>query len=124
MAEGFWRHFGGEQWDVFSAGLQPKGLNPLAVKVMVEVGIDISGQQSESLDAYVSRPFDLVLTVCSNADRDCPHFPGAKNREHWPFDDPGEATGSEEQRMAVFRRVRDAMAQRVKQFLERAPQVP
>jgi arsenate reductase len=107
MAEGFWRAFGGEEWDVFSAGLIPKGVNPLAIQVMGELGVDIRRQKSESVEALLDQEFDLVLTVCSNAERSCPTFARAARREHWPFDDPDQSAGAEEQRLAVFRRVRD-----------------
>jgi arsenate reductase len=117
MAEGFWRHLGGEGWDVFSAGLAPRGPNPLAVKAMAELGIDISNQQSRSLDQFRYEPFDLVVTVCSNAERNCPHFPHAAGREHWPFDDPAKVTGDEDERMVVFRRVRDGIAAAVERRL-------
>ena len=118
MAEGLWRHVGGKQWDVFSAGLEPKGLNALAVKVMAEVGVDVSEQRSRSLDEFRDQPFDLVITVCSRADRSCPQFPGARRREHWPFDDPAEATGDEEERSAAFRRVRDEIGAAVRCWLD------
>ena len=107
MAEGFWRACGGDEWDVFSAGLIPKGVNPLAIQVMDEVRVDIRQQKSESVAALVDQEFELVVTVCSNAERNCPTFPRAARREHWPFDDPDQSVGAEEQRLAVFRRVRD-----------------
>ncbi len=117
MAEGFWRHHGGDEWDVFSAGVSPVGLNALAVEVMAEVGIDISGQTSKSLDQFVTQAFDLVVTVCGNADRNCPVFPNATRREHWPFDDPAHVTGGEEERMREFRRVRDEIGQTIRKWL-------
>ncbi len=117
MAEGWWRRLGGEDWDVFSAGLHPIGVNPLAVRTMAEVGIDISDQTSDAMSDYVSEPFDLVVTVCSNAEERCPAFPNAARREHWPIDDPYYAAGDEEQVMAEFRRVRDEIGQAIRSYL-------
>lgn len=119
MAEGFWRHFGGQAWEVLSAGLEPRGLNPLAIRAMAEVGIDISRQRSKALAEFVDQAFELVITVCSNADSRCPHFPNAARREHWPFDDPAPATGSDDERMPLFRRVRDQIGHAIQQWLDR-----
>jgi arsenate reductase len=117
MAEGFWRHHAGKQWDVRSAGIAPVGVNPLAVEAMAEVGIDISRHTSKSLDEFVTQPFDLVITVCGNADRNCPVFPNATRREHWPFDDPANAVGPREERLREFRRVRDEIGRAVRAWL-------
>jgi len=119
MAEAFWRRFGGEQWDAFGAGVAPQGLNPLAVQVMGEVGIDISKQRSKSVDEFSGQAFDLVVTVCANAAELCPAFPGAKRQLHWPFDDPPNAQGAHEQRMQVWRRVRDEIEARIRTWLEK-----
>lgn len=119
MAEGWWRHLGGGEWDVFSAGLNPIGVNPMAALAMSEVGIDISGQTSDPMSDYVREPFDLVVTVCSNAEQRCPAFPNAARREHWPFDDPYDAVGDEEQVMAEFRRVRDEIGAAIRGYLGR-----
>lgn len=118
MAEGFFREYGGSQVEVVSAGLEPKGLNPRAVQVMKEIGIDISRHTSDHLSKYIDQRFDLVMTVCDSAARNCPTFPGAGTKLHWPFEDPAEAAGSEEQVLAIFRRVRDEIGLKVKEWLE------
>lgn len=117
MAEGFFRHLGGERVEVFSAGLSPKGVHPLAIKVMAEIGIDISKQTSNNLDEYLSLKFDYLITVCDNAAANCPVFPGEGKRLHWPFDDPASATGNDEEILAEFRRIRDQIAGKVEEFL-------
>ncbi len=117
MAEGFFRYLGRERVDVFSAGLSPKGVHPLAIKVMAEIGIDISKQTSNNLDEYLSLKFDYLITVCDNAAANCPVFPGEGRRLHWPFDDPASATGTEEEILAEFRRIRDQIGAAVRRFL-------
>jgi arsenate reductase len=117
MAEGFWRHYAGDRWEVFSAGISPMGVSPLAIAVMGEVGIDISTHRSQSTDEFVDQPFDLVVTVCSEADRNCPVFPGAKRKEHWPFDDPVGVEGNEQEVLEEFRRVRDEIGAKIRQRL-------
>lgn len=117
MAEALLRDLAGERFEVFSAGTDPKGLHPLAVAAMREIGMDISGQQSKSLEPFVGQPWDYVITVCDRAAGNCPVFPGRGERLHWSFPDPAEAQGSDDQRMAVFRRVRDQIAARIRQFL-------
>jgi arsenate reductase len=117
MAEGFFRHFGGDKIDICSAGLNPKGVHPTAIKVMAEVGIDISGHTSNNLNEYLGSQFDLLITVCDNAAANCPVFPGEGQRLHWPFDDPAEAAGSEEQVLDEFRRVRDEIGRKVREFI-------
>jgi arsenate reductase (thioredoxin) len=108
LAEGFLRATAGEVLDVRSAGSKPAGyVHPLAVKVMAEIGIDISAHQSKHLNEFLNQPIETVITVCGNADQACPLFPGQVNRHHWGFDDPAHATGSEEEKLAVFRKVRD-----------------
>jgi len=107
MAEGFLRSLGNDQVEVHSAGLAPTELNPRAVVVMAEAGIDISGHTSKALDGFLYQEFDYVITVCANAAANCPFFPGGGVRLHWPFDDPAEFRGSDEEIMAGFRRVRD-----------------
>lgn len=103
--------------DVNSAGLTTHGLNPLAVKTMSKVGIDISAHESESLTKYQDQSFDFVITVCDNAEKNCPVFPGKVERLHWPFDDPAGATGTESEKLAVFANIRDQIGLRIKQFL-------
>ncbi|MCB2231751.1 arsenate reductase ArsC [bacterium] len=118
MAEGLFRYFGEGSVDSFSAGLDPKGVNPRAVTVMNELGIDISSHTSDHLEKYLKDSFDFVITVCDNANEKCPVFPGAGKRLHWPFDDPADATGTDEEILAEFRRVRDEIAAKVRAWLE------
>jgi arsenate reductase len=113
MAEGLLRHLGGERFEVFSAGTEATRVHPLAVRAMAEVGIDISGQQSKTLDRYLGEPFDVVITVCDQANEACPVFPGAKERWHWSLPDPSRATGTEDEQLAVYRMVRDALKERI-----------
>jgi len=117
MAEGFLRHLGGDAFEADSAGTEPGALHPLAVEAMAEVGVDISGQRAKSVDDFVQQPFDFVITVCDDAKEACPFFPNAANRLHWSFPDPSAATGSHEERLAVFREVRDGIRVRVEQFV-------
>ncbi len=117
MAEGLLRSLAHDRVEAFSAGTDPKGLHPLAVKAMAEVQIDISHQTSKHVDAFAGQAFDFVITVCDRAKEQCPVWPGAPHRLHWSFDDPAEASGSEEQRLAVFRRVRDEIRHRIRLFL-------
>ncbi len=117
MAEGLLRHLAGDRFEVYSAGTEATFVRPEAVSVMAELGIDISGQESEALDRYLHEPFDLVVTVCDDANEACPVFPGAKNRLHWSFRDPSRATGSDEERLGAFREVRDEILARVEKEL-------
>lgn len=108
MAEGILRSIVGETMDVFSAGSNPSGcVHPMAIDAMREIGIDISGHTSKHMNDFLNQDIETVVTVCGNADQACPMFPGQMNRHHWGFDDPAHATGSDEEKMAVFRRVRD-----------------
>ena len=108
LAEGILRAAAGDIVDVASAGSKPAGyVHPLAVKVMQEIGVDIAGHRSKHLDEFLDQQVDTVITVCGNADQACPMFPGQVNRYHWGFDDPAHATGSEEEQLAIFRRVRN-----------------
>jgi arsenate reductase (thioredoxin) len=110
IAEGFLRMAAGELVNVQSAGSKPAGfVHPLAIKVMAEVGIDISGHRSKHLNEFLNLPVHTVITVCGNLDQGCPIFPGQMNRHHWPFPDPAKATGSEEEILNCFRAVRDEM---------------
>ncbi|HZD47689.1 MAG TPA: arsenate reductase ArsC [Silvibacterium sp.] len=109
MAEGLLRHDGGERFDVVSAGTKPSTVRPEAIAAMRELGIDISGHRSKNVDEFEGQQFDYVITVCDNARESCPVFFGATKRLHHDFEDPAAFTGSEEERMAVFRRVRDAL---------------
>lgn len=114
MAEGLLRALGGADFEAFSAGTDPKGLNPLAVEVMRETGIDISRQESKSLERFLNQSFDYVITVCDRARDNCPTFPGDNERIHWSYDDPAAATGTREQQLAVFRRVRNEISERLR----------
>lgn len=108
LAEGVLRRFAGDFLEVASAGSKPAGyVHPLAVRVMKEIGLDVSGHRSKHMNDFLTRPVETVITVCGNADQACPMFPGQVNRHHWPFDDPAHATGTEEEQLRVFRRVRD-----------------
>ena len=113
MAEGLLRHLAGDRFEAMSAGTEATHVRPLAVRAMEEIGIDISAQESKTLGRYVEEPFDRVITVCNDANEACPFFPGAANRLHWSFEDPSKAEGSEEERLKVFRRVRDRIKDRV-----------
>jgi arsenate reductase (thioredoxin) len=117
MAEGWLRHLAGSRFEVASAGTQPVGLNPHAVRVMKDIGIDISRHHSKRVDELSGVRFDHVITVCDRAKESCPTLPGAKSLMHWSFVDPAEAEGSEEDRLNVFRQVRDAIGARIKEFL-------
>jgi arsenate reductase (thioredoxin) len=113
MAEGLLRDLAGDQFEVMSAGTEATRVRPLAVRAMEEIGVDISGQESKTLNRYLDQPFDYVITVCDDANEACPFFPGAQSRLHWSFEDPSRAEGSDEERLEVFRRVRDGIKDRV-----------
>ena len=113
MAEGLLRRLAGNRFEAYSAGTEATGVRPQAVDVMNEIGIDISGQQSKTLQQYLGQPFDYVITVCDAANEACPVFPGAKQRLHWSFEDPAAAVGSEEERLMVFRTVRDDIKEHI-----------
>ena len=117
MAEGWLRQLGGNGIDAHSAGTEATAVRPLAIRAMAEVGIDISGQESKTLDPYLDQPWDAVITVCDQANEVCPVFPGGKRRLHWSFPDPSKAVGSEEEKLAVYREVRDAIRDRIVRFL-------
>ena len=108
MAEGILQKALGDNFRVVSAGSNPAGyVHPLAIKALSEIGIDISANTSKHLDTFLEDDIETVITVCGNADQACPTFPGQLNRHHWPFDDPAHAEGDDEEKMAMFRRVRD-----------------
>lgn len=117
IAEGFLRYYGGKNIEVRSAGIDRHGVNPSAVRVMSEIGIDISAHTSNNLSEYLSDRFDYVITVCDNAAKRCPVFPSYTIRLHWPFDDPAIASGSSEDIIAEFRRIRDMIGVKVKEWL-------
>jgi len=110
LAEGILRAVAGDILDVQSAGSKPAGyVHPSAIAAMKEIGIDISAHRSKSMTEFMDKKVETVITVCGNADAACPIFPGQVNRHHWPFEDPAHATGADEEKLAVFRRVRDAI---------------
>jgi arsenate reductase (thioredoxin) len=117
MAEGLLRHLAGDRFEAHSAGTEATRVRPLAIQAMKEVGVDISGQESQTLERYLGKHFDYVITVCDDANEACPFFPGAKNTLHWSLEDPSRAGGSEEERLALFRRVRDDLKKRIEQEL-------
>jgi arsenate reductase (thioredoxin) len=112
MAEGLLRHLAGDRFEAYSAGTEATYVRPLAIRAMDEIGVDISGQESKTLDRYLGEPFDYVITVCDDANEACPFFPGATTCLHWSLPDPSAAKGSEEERLAVFRSVRDQLRDR------------
>ena len=120
MAEGLLRARAGDSFDVHSAGNAATAVRPLAVRAMAELGIDIGGQRSKSVDEYAGQRFDYAITVCDDAKEACPYFPGAATQIHWRFDDPAAATGSEDERLAVFRRVRDEINEHIEEFVRGA----
>jgi arsenate reductase len=108
LAEGILRAAAGDLLDVQSAGSKPAGyVHPLAIQAMREIGIDIAAHRSKHMDEFLAQPVETVITVCGNADQACPTFPGQLNRHHWAFEDPAHAPGTEEEKLAVFREVRD-----------------
>jgi arsenate reductase (thioredoxin) len=119
IAEGFLRHLASEDFEAFSAGTKPSRLNPLAVKVMEEKGVDISGQYSQSIDEFLNESLDYIITVCDHAKETCPVFPGTAERIHWSFRDPADAKGSEEEKMTVFREIRDSIEKNIKNFIKK-----
>jgi arsenate reductase len=116
MAEGLFRHEAGPGWEVFSAGTKRTQVRPEAIAVMREIGIDISGHRSKSVDEFAGQEFDYVITVCDNANESCPMFPGRTQRLHWPFADPAAVEGPEEVRLAAFREIRDQIHARIRDF--------
>jgi arsenate reductase (thioredoxin) len=119
MAEGVLRRDGGEDFEVESAGLRPGGVRPEAIQVMREIGIDISGHRSKSVDEFSGRELDFVITVCDNAKESCPVFPGKTERIHWGFEDPAAVEGDDATRLAAFRRVRDEIREKSAGFINK-----
>lgn len=118
MAEGLLRQLGRSAYEVCSAGSKPNGyVNPMAIEAMGRIGIDISGHRSKSVAEFEGHRFDTVITVCDSAAEECPVFPGSQ-RIHWSIGDPGSATGSDEEKLEAFCRVRDELASRLRQFLD------
>ena len=119
MAEAFLRKYGGENYEAQSAGLEPKGLRPLSIQVMNEIGIDISGQRSKGVSEYLGKVlFQYLITLCDDAEKNCPTtWPGISNRLHWSFEDPAAFEGTDEAKLAKFRQIRDQIEKRVKDWL-------
>jgi arsenate reductase len=118
IAEGWFHALGGAQVEVESAGTEATQVNPLAIRAMAEVGVDLSAHTSKHLNQFLTQRWDYVITVCNQAAEACPFFPGATHRLHWDFTDPSKVTGSEEERLQAFRQTRDLMRKQVAQFLE------
>ena len=119
MAEGLLRHLAGDRFEVASAGTKPSMVRPEAIQAMKEIGISLDGHRSKSVDEFIGKPVDYVITVCDNAKESCPVFPAGTSRVHWPFKDlPGPLEGTEEERLAIFRMVRDQMKARFESELE------
>lgn len=116
MAEGLLRQMAGDRFEIESAGVAPTQVRPEAVAVMRELGIDISSHRSKSVDEFASRLFDYVITVCDNANEQCPMFPAETKRHHWSFDDPAVVEGDEPARLAAFRQVRNQIKERLMDF--------
>ena len=116
MAEALLRQHGGDTFDVYSAGTQPKGINPLTLRVLADAGIDASWARSKSVDEFRGQSFDYVVTVCDEARQVCPVFPGVHESLHWGYEDPADAQGSDDERLAVFRRVFIQIGERIRQF--------
>jgi arsenate reductase (thioredoxin) len=114
MAEGLLRSHGGGDFEVFSAGIEPEEIHPLAIEAMREIGIDISGHRSKPLERFLGQYFDYIITVCDRARDRCPTFPGDNRRIHWGFDDPAAVAGTPVERIAAFRRVRNEISERLR----------
>ena len=119
MAEAFLRKYGNNRFEAHSAGLEPKDLNPHIVEVMKEVGIDVSGQKSKGVNVYLGKVlFQYLITVCDDAEKNCPTvWPGVNKRMHWSFEDPAKFQGTEEQKLAKFREVRDLIENKIKSWV-------
>jgi arsenate reductase len=125
MAEGLLRRLAADRFEVASAGTEARGVNPLAVRAMADIGVDLRGHTSKTLDRFLRERWDYVITVCDNANESCPVFPGHVTRLHWSFDDPSSsAAGGDEQRLAVFRRVRDEIRARIEAWLAQQAALP
>jgi arsenate reductase len=119
MAEAFLRKYGSDRFEAFSAGLEPKGLNPYTVQVMQEIGIDVSNQRSKGVDEYLGKVlFQYLITVCDDAERNCPTvWPGVNRRVHWSFEDPAIFEGTDDEKIAKFREIRDQIEQKIRAWL-------
>ena len=121
MAEGYLRARAGDRFEVESAGTEETRVNPLAIHAMQEIGIDLTGQRSKTLDRFLDQPWDVVITVCDSANERCPVFPRSAGRLHWSFEDPSRARGSEEERLAMFRKIRDEITARIDAWVSERP---
>jgi arsenate reductase (thioredoxin) len=121
MAEAFLRALAGDRFEAESAGTEATRVHPLAIRAMAEDGIDLSGYRSKTLDRFLDQPWDYVITVCDSANERCPVFPRTARRVHWSFEDPSRANGSDEERLAVFRRVRDEIRARLAAWVAERP---
>ncbi len=119
MAEGYFRFLAGDRFEIISAGLEPSIVNPKAIQVMREDGVDISNHTSKDVNQFIGQKFDYLITVCDNANEHCPFFPGEAERIHWSFEDPAAATGTETEILSVFRKVRDQIKDRITSFLNK-----
>ncbi len=118
MAEGWLRHLAGDRYEAHSAGTEATHVRPLAIRAMAETGVDISGQESKTLERYIGEPWDYVITVCDSANDSCPVFPGGRKRLHWSFPDPSVTRGTEEEQLAVYREVRDQIGERIEDLVQ------
>ncbi|MBM4287170.1 MAG: arsenate reductase ArsC [Deltaproteobacteria bacterium] len=123
MAEAFLRKYGGDKFEVFSAGFEPQGINPFTRTVMVEKDFDLADQHSKSVQEYLGKMnFDYLITVCNKAEQDCPiAFPGVRHRLFWPFEDPAAQQGLEKEKLEKFRQIRDQIEGRIKLWLQEQP---
>jgi arsenate reductase len=118
MAEGLLRHMAADRFEVASAGTKPSIVRPEAIAVMAELGVDLSGHRSKSVNEFAGQPFDYVITVCDHAKESCPIFPAGTQRFHWSFEDPASVQGPEEERIAAFRKIRDQIHAKFAEELE------
>ena len=117
MAEGLLRHLAGERFEVFSAGIKPTAVNPLAIKAMDEIGIDIAEQRSKSVSEFIAQEFNYIITVCDNARQTCPIFPGKHQKISWDLEDPVLVEGIEEEKIMMFRKIRDRIKENILKFI-------
>ena len=118
MAEALLRNYAGQHFDVYSAGLEPKGINPLTIQVMEELGLDLSGHTSKDLYSFIGKiSFDTMITVCGRAEQSCPIFPGMGTRMHWDIEDPSKFSGTPAEKLAKFREIRGCLDQKIRLWL-------
>ena len=121
LAEGLLKALGSGRWEARSGGIFSSYVHPLAIRVMEEIGIDISQQTSKSMDPFINKKFDYVITLCDHAAQFCPTFSGQNKRLHWPLEDPAAAIGTIEERLVVFRRIRDEIKRKIEELLKSEP---